>query len=78
MNTYLRVRTTASCEEWEVAFTPCLHLARRDVFDDEAAYYLSFVWLTFQCQIIFTRKMKKIPTGECNISVNEQDGRCMM
>lgn len=72
MNTYLRVRTTTSHKEWEVAFTPCIHLARHDVFCDEAAYCLSLVWLIFQIRVIFTRKKKTIPTGECNISVSEQ------
>ncbi len=57
---------------WMVAFTPCLYLSRHDVFYDEAAYYLSFVWLIFRIQIIFTRKKKTIPTGACNISVGEQ------
>ena len=72
MKTYLRTQTSTSYKEWVVAFTPCLYIARHDVFHDEAAYRLGFIWLIFQIEIIFTRKIEEIPTGECNISVDEK------
>ena len=51
-------------EEWAFTITPCTFLSRHDVFSDEAAYYIGFVWLIFRVSVIITYKKKEIPTGE--------------
>lgn len=56
-----RMMLSKTTNDWVVAFTPCLHLSRHDVFSDEAAYYFGFIWLVFQVNIVIARKKNSKP-----------------
>lgn len=75
MKIYFYVYNTLhiGAECWSVIFTPAIFLNRRDMFCDEKAYYFVIQWLIFSVQMIFTRKKKPIPEGECNIRIDKKE-----
>ena len=42
--------------DWQFTFTPAFYIRRGDVFDDEAAYYIGFIFLWFYAYILVTKK----------------------
>lgn len=56
IETMFHITKSKTTNVWAFMFTPAIYVARRDVFSDEAAYYVGFHWLVFRAFVLIITK----------------------